>query len=214
MRRLAWKEDLIAKIEARVHASPVALPDEATWASLKPDDYEYRHVTLRGTFEHDKELLIFRASGPNEGLSQPGYVVITPLRMESGASVLIARGFVPEAFKDPATRPQGQLTGLVTLNGLMRAPEPRNAFTPADSPEKGLWYTRDPAAMASALKIARAAPFSIDADGTPLPGGWPKAGVTVVSIKNDHLSYALTWYGLAATLVVLIGFILWRNRKK
>lgn len=214
MRRLAWKEDLIAKIDARVHAAPVAVPAEPTWPSLKPDDYEYRRVSLRGTFEHDKELLIFRASGPNEGLSQPGYVVMTPLRMDDGASVLIARGFVPEAFKDPTTRPQGQVAGVVTVTGLMRAPEPRNAFTPADTPDKGVWYTRDPAAMAAAVKLARAAPFSIDADATPVPGGWPKAGVTVVSIKNDHLSYALTWYGLAATLVVFLGILFWRSRRR
>ena len=214
MRRLAWKEDLIAKIEARVQAPPVALPDEATWGALKADDYEYRHVTLRGTFEHDKELLIFRASGPHEGVSQPGYVVMTPLRLDTGASVLIARGFVTEAFKEATKRPQGQISGPVTLSGVMRAPEPRNAFTPADSPEKGLWYTRDPAAMAAKLGLVRSAPFSIDADATPVPGGWPKAGVTVIAIKNDHLSYALTWYGLALTLLIFVGFMVWRNRKK
>jgi surfeit locus 1 family protein len=213
MRRLAWKEDLITKIEARVQDPPVALPDESIWAALKPDDYEYRHVSLRGTFDHAKEIFVFRASGPNEGLSQPGYVVMTPLRLESGASLLVARGFVTEAFKDPAKRAQGQIEGPVNLSGVMRAPEPRNNFTPADSPEKALWYTRDPAAMAAALNLPRPAPFSIDADATPLPGGWPKAGVTVVSIRNDHLAYALTWYGLAATLVALVGFLIWRTRK-
>ena len=214
MRRLAWKEDLIAKIEARVQAAPVALPDENTWATLQADDYEYRHVSLTGTFDHSKEIFVFRASGPNEGLSQPGYVVMTPLKLASGASVLIARGFVTEAFKDPAKRPQGQLNGSVTLTGVMRAPEPRNNFTPADTPEKGLWYTRDPAAMAAALALPRPAPFSVDADATPVPGGWPKAGVTVVSIRNDHLSYALTWYGLALTLVIFVGFMVWRSRKR
>ncbi len=214
MRRLAWKEDLIAKIEARVHAAPQALPSEGEWPSLKPDDYEYRHVSVTGVFEHDKEALIFRASGPNEGLSQPGYVVMTPLRLPTGAHILIARGFVPEAFKDPQSRPQGQIQGVVTLSGLMRAPEARNGFTPADTPEKGLWYTRDPAAMATFLNLPRIAPFSLDADATPVPGGWPKAGVTVVKISNDHLSYALTWYGLAATLVGLVGFVVWRSRKR
>ncbi len=214
MRRLAWKEDLIAKIEARAHAAPQALPSESEWPSLKPDDYEYRHVSVTGVFEHDKETLIFRASGPNEGLSTPGYVVMTPLRLPTGAHVLIARGFVPEAFKEPQSRPQGQVQGPVTLSGLMRAPEARNGFTPADTPEKGLWYTRDPDAMAASLNLPRVAPFSLDADATPVPGGWPRAGVTVVKITNDHLSYALTWYGLAVTLVGLVGFVFWRNRRR
>jgi surfeit locus 1 family protein len=214
MRRLAWKEDLIAKIEARAHAAPVAVPPEGEWRALVADNYEYRHVSLTGTFEHDKEILVFRASGPNDGLSQPGYVVMTPLRLENGAHVMIARGFVTEAFKDPAKRPDGQIQGTVTITGLMRAPEPRNAFTPADTPDKGLWYTRDPLSMAAQLKLARPAPFSVDADAAPVAGGWPKAGVTVISIRNDHLSYALTWYGLALTLVLFVGFMVWRNRRR
>lgn len=214
MRRLAWKEDLIAKIEARVHAPAVALPPESDWRTLVADDYEYRHVRLTGTFEHEKEILIFRASGPNEGVSQPGYVVVTPLRLDTGAHVLIARGFVTEAFKDPAKRPEGQIKGAVTMTGLMRAPEPRNNFTPADTPDKGLWYTRDPLAMAAHLKLDRAAPFSVDADAAPVPGGWPKAGVTIVAIRNDHFSYALTWYGLALTLVLFTAFLVWRGRRR
>jgi surfeit locus 1 family protein len=213
MRRLAWKEDLLQKIDTRMHAAPVALPPEAQWPTLDPDAYEYRHVTATGVFEHDKEALIFRASGPNEGISQPGYVVMTPLRLPDGAHVLVARGFVPEEKKDPATRPDGQVAGEVTVTGLLRAPEPRNMFTPADDPAKGLWFTRDPALIARHFGLARPAPFTIDADPTPVPGGWPKAGVTPVNIPNSHLSYALTWYGLAATLAAFCGYLLWRGRR-
>ena len=100
----------------------------------------------------------------------------------------------------------------MTLTGLLRAPETRNAFTPLDNPAKGLWYTRDPALIAAHFGLERAAPFSIDADPVPLPGGWPKAGVTPVNIPNSHLSYALTWYGLAATLAAFCGFLVWRRR--
>jgi surfeit locus 1 family protein len=213
MRRLAWKEDLLAKIDTRMHAAPVPLPPEADWPRLNPDDYEYRHVVATGVFEHDKEALIFRASGPNEGVSQPGYVVMTPLRLPDGAHVLVARGFVPEARKDPATRREGQVAGEVTVTGLLRAPESRNVFTPADDPAKGLWFTRDPALVARHFGLARMAPFSIDADPGPIPGGWPKAGVTPVDIPNNHLSYALTWYGLAATLALFCLYLLWRGRR-
>ena len=213
MRRLAWKEDLLHKIDTRMHAAPTPLPPESDWGKLDPDAYEYRHVTATGVFEHDHEALIFRASGPNEGLSQPGYVVMTPLRLASGAHVLVARGFVPEERKDPGSRREGQVAGETTVTGLLRAPEPRNAFTPADDPAKGLWFTRDPALIAAHFGLVRAAPFSIDADPTPVPGGWPKAGVTPVNIPNDHFSYALTWYGLAATLAAFCGYLLWRSRR-
>ena len=213
VRRLAWKEDLLQKIETRMHAAPVPLPPESEWATLDPESYEYLRVEATGVFENDKEALIFRASGPNEGLSTPGYVVMTPLRLPSGAHVIVARGFVPEERKDPATRREGQVEGEVTVTGLLRAPEPRNMFTPADNPAKDLWFTRDPALIARHFGLERTAPFSIDADPTPIPGGWPKAGVTPVNIPNNHLSYALTWYGLAATLAAFCAYLLWRGRR-
>jgi len=116
-------------------------------------------------------------------------------------------------LRDPATRPEGQAQGEITIIGLMRAAEPRNSFTPPDDPAKGVWFTRDPALAAAHFGLARTAPFSVDADASPVPGGWPRGGVTVIAIKNDHLSYALTWYGLAATLVVVCGLVVWRRRR-
>jgi surfeit locus 1 family protein len=126
--------------------------------------------------------------------------------------VLVTRGFVPEDKRDPSTRAAGQIAGEVTITGLMRAPEPRNAFTPADDPARGAWFTRDTGLIAAHLQLERAAPFSVDADATPNPGGWPRGGATVIAIKNDHLSYALTWYGLAATLVAVLALVMWRRR--
>jgi surfeit locus 1 family protein len=214
LHRLAWKEDLIAKIDARAHGPAVAIPPPGAWASLRPDDYEYRHVRVTGRFEHDKEALVFRASGPGDGLSKPGYLVVTPLRLDDGSHVLIGRGFVPEESRDPATRAAGQIAGEVTVTGLMRAPEPRNAFTPADAPAKNEWFTRDPLAISAHFGLERPAPFSIDADAAPLPGGLPRGGVTVVTIPNDHLSYALTWFGLAATLVVVFGLVVFKRARR
>lgn len=202
LNRLAWKEGLIAQIEARAHAAPVALPPETAWAGLDPADYEYRHVTLSGVFEHDKEAYSYRPGGSPP---QPGYLVMTPLRLAGGSHVIVNRGFVPVALKEPASRPSGQVSGAVTITGLMRGPEERNAFTPADQPDKRLWYTRDPAGMAAGLGLTRAAPFTVDADGAPNPGGWPQGGATIVSFPNNHLSYAWTWFGLSATLIVVFA---------
>jgi surfeit locus 1 family protein len=95
----------------------------------------------------------------------------------------------------------------------MRRPETRNAFTPADEPDKNLWFTRDPAALAAHWSLSDAAPFSIDADAAPNPGGWPKGGATVMTIPNNHLSYALTWFALAATLAAVTAvFVVKRER--
>ena len=203
LQRLQWKETLLAQISARLDAPATPAPPRENWPALNPDDYDYRHVTLRGTFDHAQESYLFRASATGAAGEGPGYEVLTPLRLADGGVVLVNRGFVPAELQDPARRKSGQIAGETTVTGLMRRPETRNMFTPADEPDKNLWFTRDPAALAAHWGFAEVAPFSIDADATPNPGGWPKGGATVLKIPNNHLSYALTWFALAATLVVV-----------
>ena len=205
LERLKWKEALIARIEARVTAAPAPLPAETQWQTLAPDDYDYRRVSVTGVFDSQREALVFRSlevSKADDG--GPGYLVLTPLRLASGASLIVNRGFIPQTMRERAARPAAVPVGEVALTGLMRPPEARNLFTPADDPGKGAWFTRDPAAIAAALGLARAAPFTLDADAAP-GQGFPRAGVTVLAIPNSHLSYALTWFGLAAALAAVFA---------
>lgn len=210
LQRLAWKETLIARIAARIHQPPTPLPPPAEWKSLRPDDYEYRHVRARGRYLPG-EILIFRSSAPaaadrNVG---PGYQVMAPFALSGGGTVLVNRGFAPLAWKDNPDLRSPPPPGEIEIAGLMREPEDRNAFTPADEPAKGLFYTRDPAAMAAALKLDDAAPFALDLDADPQAKGWPHGGATELNIPNNHLSYAWTWFGLAATLAGVFGVWAW-----
>jgi surfeit locus 1 family protein len=207
LHRLAWKEGLMAQIETRAKAPPAALPEPDQWPTLGPQSYEYRHVELDGMLENGKEALVFRASGGG-AMQAPGYLVLTPLRLASGAYVIVNRGFVTEDRKEPRTRLAGQIEGPTHITGLMRQPESRNFFTPPDNPSSGQYFTRDPALIAAHFALAPAAPFSIDADAAPAsPGGWPKGGATELTFPNNHLSYALTWFGLALALVgVFVAF--------
>jgi surfeit locus 1 family protein len=209
LHRLAWKEALIARIEARVHAQPAPLPPESEWPALKPKDYEYRHVALRGRFA-SREALVFRGSGPEAG-EGPGYLVLAPLILSDGAAVIVNRGFVPSAAKDAAS--YAPPPGEVTVTGLMRDPEPRNLFTPADQPDKNQWFTRDPSAIAAHFGLARAAPFSVDADYSGDPKALPRGGTTVIAFSSNHLAYALTWFGLAAALAGVFGAWAWGRLK-
>ena len=207
LERLAWKEGLLARIRDRATTTPEALPPPAGWAALAPDAYDYRHVVARGSFDHAREALVFRGSGDGKpGAAGPGYLVLTPLHLAGGGTLIVNRGFVPLAKKDPASRAAGQVAGEVQTTGLLRPPEPRNPFTPADIPAAGAWYTRDPALIAAHFAIADAAPFTLDADATPAPpGGLPLGGATVLDVPNNHLSYAVTWFGLALTLAGVFG---------
>lgn len=198
LKRKAWKESIIAKIEARVGAPPVNLVTLVT-ATHKDNDLEYTHVTVRGRYLHDKERYLYAPE--RSGL---GWHVLTPLQTDAGTVVWINRGFVPDAHKARETRTEGLLKGDATVTGLLREPHTA-AFTPTNDVAHNIWYWADTAALTrSAFGDERVSALWVvvdaDAADTP-PGGLPKGGVTRLQIPNRHLEYALTWYGLAATLV-------------
>jgi len=213
MQRLHWKEGLIAEIQARTQAAAVSLPPKADWPGLDVADWEYRPVTLTGRFRNDEEAYVFTVLSETHGpYGGPGYWVLTPFDLHDGGTVIVNRGFVPETRRDPATRKAGQIEGEVTIKGLLRAPEPRNMFTPDDEPAKRLFYARDAAPVAAAYSIADAAPFTVDVADSP-EGGLPEGGESRISFPNNHFGYAMTWYGLAGGLALVLIGVLSRRRK-
>lgn len=203
MARKAWKEDLIAKLAARPKAEPVSLKG-AIERLRKDGDVEYLRVQVHGIFDHASERHLFAPSARG-----PGWEVYTILRTDQGA-VYVNRGWVPDALEDPAKRPQGQIGGAATITGLVRLPEAKGFFTPANDPKTNRWYRRDAGEMSAALGqgagegAGHVLPFTIDAEAEPAnPGGWPKGGTTFTALPNRHFEYALTWYGFALTAVVI-----------
>lgn len=213
VQRLHWKEGLLAKIAERMHAAPRPLADiEAMAAAGK--DIEYDRVRVSGTFDNAKERHFFATF---EG--QSGFFVYTPLTTESGQVVFVNRGFVPYDKKDPATRPASQPTGHVTLTGLARtAPSAKpSIIVPDNDVAKDLFFWKDLKTMAQSVGLgaAEVVPFFIDADRDPHSKALPIGGVTVINLPNNHLQYALTWYGLALVLAaVTISSYLRRRRRK
>jgi surfeit locus 1 family protein len=206
--RKTWKEGLIAALTERLAAPPTALPAPRAWPSLDPTTDEYRRVKFSATFDHGKEALVYAAgSAFRPDVSGPGYWIFTPARLADGDFVMVDRGFVPEARKDPASRADGQIAGPVEIVGVMRWPDPRHWFSPADDPAHNLWFTRDPAAIAGAKGVGPVAPFYVEQASPVPPRGLPQPGKLVVNLPNSHLQYAVTWYGLALVLVVV--FAVW-----
>jgi surfeit locus 1 family protein len=201
VQRKAWKEALIAALTERVADAPEVLPPARTWSSLDPASDEYRRVKFTAQFDHPAEALVYgAASAFRPDVSGPGDWVFTPAQLPDGSIVIVDRGFVPDARKDPKSRAEGQITGPVEIIGALRWPETRHWFTPNDDVTHNLWFTRDPQAMAAAKGLGAAAPFYVEQEGPVPPGGLPSPGRIVVNLPNNHLQYIITWYGLAAAL--------------
>ncbi|WP_092584398.1 SURF1 family protein [Rhizobium mongolense] len=198
--RLSWKRDLIALVDQRVHAEPAPAP---TRRAVNAAEDEYRRIMATGTLQNGKETLVYASTELG-----PGFWVMTPLSLRDGRAVLINRGFVPTDKRDPQTRPSGQLSGQVTITGLMRMTEPKGSLLQSNDPASGRWYSRDVAAIAAEKHVADAAEYFIDADNTPNPGGLPVGGLTRIVFPNNHLVYAITWFGLALMAAGLLAFVI------
>lgn len=213
LNRKIWKEHIQATLKARGAAPPIAAT--AIWPGLPCHDMtdtglvnpcDYQPVTVRGTFDHGRERHIFTAAPNAPGLGQGrGYWVFTPLKLEaSGKTVFVNRGFVPEDRKEPAKRVVGQTTQPVEITGLYRSAQQRAMFDGENDAPKNIWYVRSPAELwpvdpkAATLDDMWA---YVDMTGPVPAGGFPLPLAGKVELTNRHLEYAITWYGLALTLV-------------
>lgn len=202
--RLGWKNALIAAVSERSTAAPVAATDY--WASFDPDADEYRHVSATGTFDPSAEVLVQAVTDYGGG-----FWVMTPLRIDTGQTILINRGFIPPDRRDPTAHPAP--TGTVTVTGLLRASEPDGGFLRANDPAANRWFSRDVTAIAVERGLSANAPFFIDADRALDPAAYPIGGLTVLSFSNNHLIYALTWFALALMMLAAFGYVLWDDRR-
>lgn len=195
VQRLQWKTGILAEIDARIGAAPVALP-----AQPDPEADKYLPVTVSGTFT--KDALYVLTSRPGAGA---GYRVIQGFAAD-GRQIMVDRGFIPADQKD-AARPL--LTA--TIIGNLHWPEEVDGFTPDPDLGQALWFARDVGPMADALGteptlVIQRDPLSSDMSVTPLP-------LDTGGIPNNHLQYAITWFSLAAVWVGMSVYFLRRTRR-
>lgn len=211
LHRLQWKLDLIERVAQRVGAAPVAAPSPSEWPAITAQSSEYLKVQATGRFLHDNETLVQAVTDLGSG-----YWVLTPLVTEHGFTVLVNRGFVPADRREPSTRSDANGADEPTVTGLLRITEPGGAFLRSNDAANERWYSRDVAAIAAARGLEKVAPYFIDADATPNPGGWPAGGLTRVQFTNNHLVYALTWFTLASMALGGGAYVFhdWRRRSR
>jgi surfeit locus 1 family protein len=207
--RKVWKENLIASLAARLARVPEPLPPREAWPRLIPEGAEFSRVTFPAEFIPGEYALVYTAgSAFRPDIQGAGYWVFAPARLSGGSIVVVNRGFVPLEQKNAAaSAPQG----TIDIVGVLRWPEKPGLFTPKDEPQNNLWYTRDPKAIAAAKTWDVAAPFYIDMESPVPPGGLPKPGRLVVALPDNHLQYALTWFGLALGLAGV--YIVWLAKR-
>lgn len=212
--RLGEKERLIANVTARFNEPPKPFPAFADWKVFDADGYDYRPVSLTGTYRPQGTVLVFDSLDEPKGkFSGPGYWVMTPFMLATGGSVFINRGFVPEA-SGPAFAQGGTVEpGLLSIAGVARNAEAIGSFTPAPDLTRHVEWVRNPArlaAMAGDLPQPVASVY-IDLPAGP-EGALPQGGETVVEFPNNHLGYAMTWYGFALLVPFLLFFWVRRQR--
>lgn len=214
VQRLAWKNGLVARVEARVNAAPVPAPAAHEWPAVQadPGGFEYRRLRLEGGFLHTGEQLVQASTELGAG-----HWVLTPLQQRDGSLVLVNRGFVPSAAQWRATRASAHCEGPVSVTGLLRLSEPGGGFLRQNDPAGGRWYSRDVPALAAAVGLppSQVAPFFVDAgaDTACTDAQGPVGGLTVLRFTNNHLVYALTWFTLAA-MVVGAGVLVRRDEAR
>jgi surfeit locus 1 family protein len=210
LERRVWKLDLISRVEQREHAAAVPAPGPSSWPRINATDDAYRRVRVTGHFLDSREALVTAVTERGGG-----YWVVAPFQASEGFRVLVNRGFVPADRAQSESRAAPAL-GETTLTGFLRVSEPGGAFLRHNDPAADRWYSRDVAAIAAARGIEKTAPYFIDVDQSADPAALPVGGLTVIAFPNNHLLYALTWFGLA---VMLAGWSLylaigeWRLRK-
>jgi surfeit locus 1 family protein len=206
LERREWKHNLIAAVSERLNHAPQDLPPHASWPQLTQEAYEYRRVTFPAEFLDGQEALVYTSgSAFRPDVKGAGYWVFAPARLASGSIVLIDRGFVPLDRKDPATRAQGAPHGTINIVGIMRWPEQSGSFTPAPDLKANVWYARDTKAIAAAKHWSLDAPFYIDQESPVPPGGLPLPAKLELHLPDNHLQYAITWFGLAFGLAGVYG---------
>ena len=208
VQRLQWKLERIETISLRQDAAPIRLTSKAEIAALQEPSHHYQAALLRGHFGPQQVFWYTQISRAPAGLppqARRGYHVLSPFYLSDGAVIMVDRGFVPERQKDTLAAPDGETQEIAVV---LRWPDQRGTFDALDQPADNLFYVRDPQAIGPHWQVSLP-PVIGELAATP-EGQWPYGGQTRMVLSNNHLQYAVTWYGLAVVLVFISG--LWHIR--
>ncbi|MDC0116005.1 SURF1 family protein [Octadecabacter sp.] len=193
VQRLGWKLDLIEQVEARAYAAPIVAPYQ--------DAKEYQRVTVHGSYLHGETLRIKAVTELG-----PGFWVMTPMTTDN-QTIWVNRGFVPSGMNQTEwTAPNSPQF----VTGFVRLPIPDGTWLEKNDPVSGRWFSADIPMMSARADLINVAAYYIDAVGPQT--GWPRGGLTKLTFRNTHLTYAITWYAMAALFAFGIGYVIRERR--
>ena len=214
LQRRVEKHALIAALTEQLAAAPGSLPPSSQWSTLAPGRDEFRRVSFTATYQSVPDAMVYSSgSAVRDDISGPGTWAFMPAQLPDGETVVINAGFVQNTMQERDQQDRA-VTRLITrepvvLSGYIRFPETGGVLTPTENLAKRLWFTRDHLAMARSLGWGAdggpVAPFYIDLEKPVPASGVPKPGPLQVHLKDDHLQYAITWFGLAGAVVIAFG---------
>jgi cytochrome oxidase assembly protein ShyY1 len=215
LQRRVEKHALISALDERLAAAPVPLPPASGWSALTPDRDEFRRVSFTASYGSRLDAMVYSSgSAIRTDISGRGTWAFLPAKLADGETVAVNAGFVPNTMQDRAVQDRAVaqlITGKpVAMTGYIRFPEAAGMLTPDAEHEKRLWFARDHLAMAQALGWDKVAPFYIDLEAPVPQNGIPKPGPLQVQLRDEHMQYAITWFTLAAAVVIAFG-VWWRR---
>lgn len=211
--RLAWKTDLKATIEARRNRPPISLSGAQDVAALNEADHAYQPAELVGRFASEAVFWFTQIENRPTGLPKSatvGYHALSPFMLEDGTPILVDRGFLPSGLE--AGLPSADAAPQ-RLPVVLRWPDKRGRFDNVDKPAQNLFYVRDPQAIGAhwGLRLPPVIGERTETTSDINPQAiWPRGGQTRFQLTDNHLQYAVTWFGLAIVLVIVSG--LWHIR--
>jgi surfeit locus 1 family protein len=205
MQRRAEKHDFLAAVAAKAKSEPVSLEQ-----ALAQPDPRFVRVRIEAAANCDAQVLVngFQIDGVK---TVPGGDVLTPVRMADGSWLYVARGFLPEdVLKELGGRIESapcpsSIAGVAVLTPASDG----GYFAPKADRAARRWFAYDALDIAKANGLGPVAPWVARLEPEPdlEEGVYPRPQVYAADIPDNHLTYALTWYGLALTLIgVYVAF--------
>lgn len=191
--RLGWKQAIINEIKQKSELVPISLENNQISPKML-----YRKVKVKGIFDHAKEIHMYGGSRQFKG--EPGYYIITAMKLADGSDILINRGWVPEKLKDAAKRPDTLVQGEVEIMGNIMPAEQKTLYIHDNQPKRNLWFYINLDEIRDYLGLSINDFYVLANDN---PNILPRGRDLEINLHNNHLGYALTWLFSAVALLII-----------